>query len=308
MRCALAIAFAALLTPFAYSATTTLFGGNGGHPNPDGSPLSINNGFLVTVNQSTGTVTTVGHPSGIQKISGLAFGLDGLLWASSLTPSGFPPPLPNSPTSDLLLLNPVNGSLVSDIGQIKYNGNPVQIADLAIQTGTNVLYGVGASSSGDSAVAGNLYTINKQTGVATLVGNTGDFFNAIAFGPNGTLYDTTADLDNMGNLVNNQLKTINPLNGKTLTAVPIVQAPGALAVRFDGVIFEGNGDGGGDPLGGGIFTVDPVTGTETLIGHTGLNFVGDLAFPPGVPEPGPMLLCGAGLLGLGVLRRRLAKR
>src|ERR1035441_9264712 len=106
-----------------------------------------------------------------------------------------------------------------------------------------------------------------------LVGNTGDFFNAIAFGPTGILYATTADLDNMGNLVNTRIRTLNPLNAQTISSVAINQAPGALGVRPDGVIFEGNGDGGGggDPLGGGIYTVNPVTGAETLVGHTGLK-------------------------------------
>jgi len=305
VRLVYSLALVAALTPIAFSAPV-LFGGNGGHPNPDGSPLSINNGWLVVVDQTSGTVTTIGHPSGIPKLSGLAFGTDGQLWGSSLAATAFPPPLPTSPTSDLLLLNPVSGALIKDIGQITYNGTAVQIADLAVQPSSNILFGVGASSSGDFNVAGNLYAINKQTGVATRVGNTGNFFNAIAFGPNGTLYATTADLDNMGNLVNTQIKTIDPVNAQTISALSITQAPGALGVRDDGVIFEGNGDGGGDPLGGGIYTVNPVTGVETLVGHTGLNFVGDLAFQP-TPEPGAITLCGAGLLGLAALKLRKSK-
>ena len=44
----------------AVHANPIMFGVNGGHPNPDGSPLSINNGWLVIVDQTTGAVTPVG--------------------------------------------------------------------------------------------------------------------------------------------------------------------------------------------------------------------------------------------------------
>ena len=298
MKFAYLLTLSMLLASPAYSASIgTLYGGNGGHPNPDGSPLSINNGWLVIIDQNTGAVTPDGHPAGVTKLSGLAFASDGTLYGSTLSRVDFPPPVVTSPTSHLISINPITGATINDFGSISAGGVPLQIADLAMQPGTNTLFGVSASSSGDFSAAGNLYTINTTTGVAVKVGNTGNFFNAIAFGPNGKLYATTADLDNMGNLVNTQLKTLNPLNASTLTAVAILQVPGALAVRADGVIFEGNGDAGG------IYTINPVNGAETLVGNTGLNFVGDLAFKP-IPEPASMALCGLGLLLLLAAPRR----
>ena len=36
-------------------ADPILYGGNGGHPNFDGTPLSIHNGWLVGIDQDTGT-------------------------------------------------------------------------------------------------------------------------------------------------------------------------------------------------------------------------------------------------------------
>ena len=45
-----------------------------------------------------------------------------------------------------------------------------------------------------------------------------------------------------------------------------------------------------------------MTGLETTVGNTGLNFAGDLDFRP-VPEPVSLALCGLGLLGLMVYRR-----
>src|SRR3954463_8900819 len=82
-------------------AGVIMYGGNGGHPNPDGSPLSINNGWLGIIDQTTGAVTPVGHAAGVSKLSGLAFLASDILFGSTINGSpGFPPPLPNSPTSD----------------------------------------------------------------------------------------------------------------------------------------------------------------------------------------------------------------
>jgi hypothetical protein len=289
------------LTLTTIQAGVIMYGGNGGHPNPDGSPLSINNGWLDIIDQTTGAVTPVGHAAGVSKLSGLAFLTSDILFGSTINGSpGFPPPLPNSPTSDLVQINPLTGALIKDIGLINVGGTALQIADLAIQPGTGALFGISASSSGDSFAAGKLYTINKATGVATLVGATGDFFGAIAFAPNGTLYMHAADLDNMGNIVNVQLKTLNPINANTLTAIAILDIPGALGVRGDGTIFAGNGDAGK------IYTINPLNGRETTVGNTGLNFVGDLDFQP-APEPMSLGMCGLGLLGLAVYCRRRAE-
>ena len=279
-----------------------LYGGNGGH-SPDqianGAPATINNGWLVIVDQNTGAVTPVGHPAGVNKLSGLAFLNYSTLYGSTINQNvAYPPPAPSSPTSDLVQINPDTGALIKDIGPITSNGKPLQIADLAVQPGTGVLFGIAASASiAGAAVAGNLYTINTSTGLATLVGATGNFFGAIAFGPNGTLYMNSADLDNMGNIVNTELKTLDPATAKTLTMVATKDPPGALAVRPDGTIIAGNGDAGK------IYTIDPKTGTETVVGNSGMNAIGDLDFRP-IPEPGTLVLLPPALLFLWGLARR----
>ena len=92
---------------------------------------------------------------------------------------------------------------------------------------------------------GKLYTVDKTTGVATLIGGPGagllNFFGAITFAPNGTLYMTAADLDPAsGLLINPRLLTLNPDTGQILSTVNMQDYLPALGVRpEDGVLFGG---------------------------------------------------------------------
>jgi uncharacterized protein (TIGR03118 family) len=252
--------------------TTTMYGGNGGHSNSD----SINDGSLVTIDQTTAAITLVGHPNSVDRLTGLAFDSTGKLFGSTITAGGFPPPPPVL-TSKLVTINPANGGLVSTVGNITAgSGGPIiSIADLAVQPGTDTLFGIRGSNDGGFG-QGKLYTINKTTAVATLVGNTNCFFPSIAFAPGGTLYESAADLDFMtGNIINTRFMTVNPSNGAVITSIAAAQFFGALGVRpTDGVIFAGNGDSHQ------IFTINATTAVLTLIGDTGQNFVGDIAFSP----------------------------
>jgi hypothetical protein len=62
------------------------------------------------------------------------------------------------------------------------------------------------------------------------------------------------------------------------------------------VLFAGNGDGAQ------LFTLNPGTGAQTLVGSTGRTFVGDIAFL--VPEPGSFGLAVVGAFGLALYRKR----
>jgi hypothetical protein len=287
-----ALASLLCLTTTTLVAQEVLYGGLGGHNNGD----STNDGALGIVSQTTGTVSIVGHPAGVSRISGLVFFAPGVLYGSTLQPAGgFPPPT-GPRTSNLININVNTGATLTSV-PITSGGLSLSIADLAIQPGTGTMFGI-TNPDGPSTGPGLLYTINRFTGVATLIGDTHNFFGTLAFAPNGTLYMSAADLDfSTGGLINIALKTINPNTGATLTSVATNDFFGALAIRSDSSIFGGTGDQHQ------LFTINPLTGFETLIGDTGSNFIGDLAFRP-VPEIGStMLLMLLGLLSLSGLAR-----
>jgi hypothetical protein len=307
-----------LLIASTASADLILYAGNGGHPNPDGSPLSINDGWLITIDQNTGAVSSIGHPAGVARLAGFAFLNSEILYGSTVggntcvpnCPFPGPPLSPN--TSTLVRINPDTGLLISNIGPITAGagGSAIAISDLSFQPGTGVLYGIQAVDADlSSGPAGNLYRIDTQTGVATLVGDLGPGVHngSIAFAPNGTLYLASTDVDNSGNFINTQIAIVDEATGKILSSVPAVNFYTSLAFReSDGVLVGGNGDLAD------IFTIDPKTGEAlSKIGNTGLNFVGDLDFRPvpeaSVPEPSSVALAGMGLLGISLfslIRRR----
>ena len=97
--------------------------------------------------------------------------------------------------------------------------------------------------------------------------------------------------------VNISLKTLNPANAAQLTSIATIDFFGALAVRpEDSVLFGDNGDFTQ------LFTINQATGAEGLIGSTGRNFVGDLAFQA-VPEPASSVLFALGAVSVALARR-----
>jgi hypothetical protein len=289
----------------------TIYAGLGGQ-----NGISTNNGALGTINPANGAVTVTGTPAGVHAISGLAFDSSGNLWGSTQNGGGvFPPPGPST-TSDLVQINPQTGGLISSV-LITVAGVPISIADLAVQPSTNMIFGIQSPNDANFTGQANLYIIST-TGAATLVGNTGVFFGAIAFAPNGTLYMTSADLNGTVPTIfpcpsvdpdqtNCALNTLNPATAATLTSVATSDFYGALGISNTGVIWAGNGGGELGPGAGqffaGVSTLDPATGLATFIGNTGTNFVGDIAFAP-VPEPAPFMLFGIGLASLAARRLR----
>ena len=133
------------------SASAVLYGANG---NQGSTP-----GGLLTVDPTTGATVLIADSITPGGLTGIAFASPSLLFGTTIGGNGS--------LSNLVLLDPVTGALVSTIGSIG-----MSIGDLAYDSGTGTLYGV-RSNADSTGNGGELYSINTSTGVATFVGDTG---------------------------------------------------------------------------------------------------------------------------------------
>jgi hypothetical protein len=132
-----------LAAPAASLAQTTLFGGVG-------RGGGQNQGEILTIDQTTGAATLVGEGATDPQagVTGLAFDSAGRLFASTINAAlfGGPPPV-----STLIQIDPLTGEQVAVIGTIRLAGGAsVVINDLAIQPGTDVLFGTAINVSTNS--------------------------------------------------------------------------------------------------------------------------------------------------------------
>jgi len=263
-----------------------------------------NRGRLTQVNEGTGVGTLLpGSGAGpAAGLNGLTFDMTGALYGSAIGNTIFEDPAVDDPM--LIRFDPATGNVISS-APIQFDGNPLEVVDLAAQPQTGVLY----ATSFTSTIPGtSIYTINKSTGVATLVGATGVIGVTLAFAPNATLYMSSATFTDEGLQTGSFLHTVDPLTGAVATTVPIGVLPsgnlihvGGLGVRpTDGAIFaaarEANASQRGD-----LFMLS-TTGAALRLGSTGVGELGDLAFEP-IPEPTTLLLFSTGLLIMGVKAR-----
>ena len=270
MKYFILILFAALISTvslpsmqaFAGIPVDTMYGSTGGQ--------TTNPGAIVTINQGDGSQTPLGVPAIDGRLPGLAFDWSGKLYAVDNLAGNNP--------STLIEVDPVTGGLLNTIGIVTdTNGNQLKISDLAVRPGTEELYGVTAINSSINNNA--LYKIDKNTAVATLVGAgpAGDSRLSIAFAPDGTLYMTN---QNVCDVDDDFLREINPDTGAVITTIGLVNDidVDALGVRSDGTIFASGGIAC-TGLGTQIYTINPTTGQETLVG-SGLDVISDIAFFP----------------------------
>lgn len=271
----------AITTSTQAGSVAELYGGTGAGGSGN------NNGVLESIDTMSGVGTFVSDPTGdvfARGISGLAFDNNGTTLYASLVGAQMP--------FQLLTLDAMTGNTLNTVS-ITSNAQNLQIQDLATNPLTNVLYGVTPNSGG-------LYTIDKTTGVATLIGNTGVQRSAIAFDAMGNLWQTTD---------NDELVQLDPITGMRIgSATTLSMFYNAFTILQDGRFLAAPGDEDAGP----IYVID-TAGNENLLGNSGINTIGDLASrfaaatpPPtnGVPEGGNTLaLLAFALLTITAARR-----
>lgn len=231
---------------------------------------------LYTINPATGAATSIGA-SGFA-LTGLAFEHDGTtLWGASSANSAAHP-------RSLISINAATGAgtFVGAFG--------TTISDITTDA-ADVLYGWAPNSG-----SGSLATINKTTGAATIVGDSGlgGVGGAIAFSSGGTLYLVTRKFAVA------TLYTVDPATG----AVTLVGASSdshvynAMTFSSGGVLYAFDGASH-------LVTIN--TSTAAFVLGAGVSGAWDaLAWPPPVPHPFSMIKFGNGLQvtdeGGGVIR------
>ena len=265
-----------------------------------GASAAGDTGELYVLNPATGAMIqdvgplndslNVNYP-----ITGLAFHpLTGMLYGST----------GNNPTATaarLVTINPVSG-LVTVIGSfnagpVNTGGTPATMADIAFDSAGN-LFGIG------SIGGPQLYSINIDTGQATVIGSTG-----LTSTTGGGLAISAADLF-YGTPTSSRFGTYNSGTGTfTNIANPIKPAGGSYgALDFDenGILF-GLNVGAGSPPPTHLVTINPATGLVTDIGAS-VESLDAIAFSIApVPEPSTLTLFAVGgvIAMLGTRRRTL---
>jgi hypothetical protein len=217
----------------------------GGLYGTDGSNLYI-------IDKTTGSATLIGPHGSIEvAIGALAFDETGVLYGISLADN-----------ARLYTIDPTTGAATSagalGIGFVYEGGLDFDAS--------GQLFGVNRGISGD----GKLFTVDKGTGTATVVGPTTEVHRDI----NGLAFDgqTFYAIDNYSNTFGSIEPTTGVYTSIGNTGATIGPA-GALAIDpADGKIYASFNSGGG------FYTIDKATGDATLIDHNYVDY--GLAFAP----------------------------
>jgi len=138
----------------------------------------------------------------------------------------------------LRVVNAATAATVSSVAMTLTGQTITRGHGLAAHPSTGQLFAIVALSGVSNR---SLVTLNSTTGVATLIGNTGDFVNSLAFDAAGTLYGTTGyDGTLQGSLV-----SINTTTGAITYVYTLDREESGLALAFnstDGRFYFGTGD------------------------------------------------------------------
>jgi hypothetical protein len=204
----------------------------------------------------------------------------------------------NNPTATAALFVTVNPAtaLVTVIGPynagpVNGSGTPATMADLAFDAAGN-LYGIG------SIGGPQLYSININTGQATVIGSTGltsTSGGGLAIDSGGVFYGTpTASrygtYDSGTGAYTNITNPVKPGGGG---------AYAALTFGAGGVLY-GLNSAPGSPPPTFLVTIDPPTGAVTNLGQS-VNAIDAIAW---IPEPGTMTLLLGATVSIALVRKR----
>ena len=244
---------------------------------------------LYNINPLNGAASLIGD-IGYRLVSGIAFDSAGNLYGIGEThanPGGGPPPF-----GDLVLL-----TINRTTGQGTVVGGPLgvtaQFQDIAFRNSDGQLY---AYASGD------LYTINKISGAAALVGPTGnpEIGIGLAFSNSDSLYSASW----------NHLQGINPGTGAGANLLqlnyPTGGTPNVTGMDYEyvssptGVLWAAVHTDDDDYSPAYLATIDVGTGLITKIGDSIQGLTGLAA----IPEPSAFgALAGVGLIAIGMMNR-----
>lgn len=207
----------------------------------------------------------------------------------------------NSTTEQILEIVDASTGLVDNTVALDFSGTitaatgPFPVGTALEVIGTTLYAGIVGDRANGGPNPSELATIDPITGVVTSIGLTGLDRPLGGLAYNGTMYAVNAGGADPANLYTIDLTT----GAATLVGSTGVQLTG-LEFGIDGVLYAvGRGDSN-DVL----FTIDPVTGTSTVIGG---NLTGDFSGAGSItssyiiPEPAAVALLGLG--GPALLRR-----
>lgn len=258
-------------------------------------------GSVLLVDPSDGSMTLLGTPIMGEGLTGVAADSQGRFFACT---AGFTAP------PQLLEIDPVSGTLVQSIGDLLFGQVAIQLHDLAMQPGTDILYGAVASFSDDGPDQGGLaqntlVIVDTATGALTPVGdpsfpNPG--FAAIAFTSDGSLWALQ--------FTHNELVQLDPTHANILSSTTTsIGAIGLGSLPGDQLLVS---ECCSMAIGNDIYELNPVTATAAFLGSAGADRrVHDFASfvqRPTVPTMGffSMLILGIAIAigAMGVARYR----
>lgn len=254
-------------------------------------PFDNNLSNLYTINPATGAATLVGN-TGFRLVSGIDFDSSGVLYGIGEVNPGGSPPLAGA--LQLITIDRLTGvgTAVGNLGPT----NAQTFQDISFRNSDGQLFAYGS---------GELYTINKSTGAATLKGPTGEaeIGGGLAFTLADTLYKAGFD----------QLISLNQSNGATVTnttlTYPSLGTPNVTGMDYDyefsGSLYAVVHRDATDFSTTYLSTIDVGTGAITYIGDS----VQGLTSLAAIPEPSTFgVVAGAALMGIGTLSRNRRKK